>query len=342
MGIYRTYFDKNTTIISNSALNTARNPIVQLFYGKTTTQVNEYSRFLFHFDTSAIQSLISGGTISSGAKHTLKMKNTSFFDGELIAADFEAKKRAYSFDLILFRINEYWDEGAGYDVMPNIYETENNNAYILGPSNWLYRTTIDTWSTPGIFDYNTTFPDIIATQHFQYGNEDIEIDITNEINTILTGGANYGYGICFQHEYEITTGTTQQQYVGFYSKYTNTYYEPFIETTWDDCIKDDRGYFFMGKTNKIFYYAYVNGETVNLDTLPTVKITDENGTIIISGTASQLTKGVYYFEFMIPENPNLDHFQYTDTWSLTYNGQSKTVTGKITLLTDNNFLPSLI
>lgn len=340
MGIYRTYFDKNTVIISNSTLNTARNPIAQLFYGLNSQGQPEYSRLLIHFSLATIQSMVSDGTIMGETKHVLKMKNTSFFDGELIAADFDAKKRAYSFDLIFFKLYEDWDEGAGYDVVPNIFESPNNNAYISGPANWNSNTTIDTWSAPGIVDYDTVFPDIIATQHFEFGNEDIEIDITDEINALLTGGTNYGYCIAFSHDYEILTGVTQQQYVGFYSRHTNTYYEPFLETTWNDTIEDDRGYFFMGRNNKIFYQATVDGELVNLDTQPTVTILNENGELFTTGTASQLSKGTYYFEFMVPENSNLDKYQFTDNWSLTLNGKTKTITGKITLLNDETFLPS--
>lgn len=340
MGIYRTYFDKNTTILSNSTLNTARNPIAQLFYGPNASGVKQYSRYLFHFNVSELVSRINDGTILNNIQHTLKMKNTSFFDGELIASDFGAQKRAYSFDLIIFKIPEYWDEGAGYDVVPNIIESPNNNSYISGPANWYKRTTLDNWTYEGIADYSGLTPTIISTQHFELGNEDIEIDLTDEVNSLITGATNYGYCIAFRHDYEIITGTTEQQYVGFFSSKTNTYYEPFIETTWNDTIEDDRGYFYMGQLNKVFYSAYVNGELVNLDTTPTIQIKDEDNTIITGGTATKLTKGVYYYEFMVNEDPNLDRFQYTDTWSLIYNGISKTVTGKITLLNNDNFLPS--
>ena len=42
MGIYRTYFDKNNTIIRDSLINTGRNQISELFYG------DKVSRFLFY------------------------------------------------------------------------------------------------------------------------------------------------------------------------------------------------------------------------------------------------------------------------------------------------------
>ena len=35
MSIHRSYFSKNNTIIANSYVNTAKNPVTQLFYGKS-------------------------------------------------------------------------------------------------------------------------------------------------------------------------------------------------------------------------------------------------------------------------------------------------------------------
>ena len=35
MSIHRSYFKKNNTIIAKSYVNTAKNPVTQLFYGKS-------------------------------------------------------------------------------------------------------------------------------------------------------------------------------------------------------------------------------------------------------------------------------------------------------------------
>ena len=43
MGIYRTYFDKNNTIVKDSLVNTGRNQVSELFFGA------KKSRFLFYF-----------------------------------------------------------------------------------------------------------------------------------------------------------------------------------------------------------------------------------------------------------------------------------------------------
>ena len=56
MSIYRSYFDKSNTLIYNSYTNTARNPIVELFYGRVNNlaQPIGYSRYIFNIDLSKL------------------------------------------------------------------------------------------------------------------------------------------------------------------------------------------------------------------------------------------------------------------------------------------------
>ena len=133
MSIHRSYFDKTNTIIYNSYTNTARNPIVELFYGRVDNiaQPLGYSRYIFNIDLSELIEKINDKIISTDCtnfndiKHTLRMTNTSFFDSDLINdKTSQGRRRATSFDLILFRIPKTsgstgnpqpWDEGVGFD-----------------------------------------------------------------------------------------------------------------------------------------------------------------------------------------------------------------------------------
>ena len=115
--IYRTYIDKNNTIIFGTQINTGRNPIAQLYYGGKESQP-DYSRHLLYFDVSDLQEKYNNGELGNltGVTHTLRMTNTSFFDRDLQAQKLlDGKQRTSSFDLVLFRINQFWDEGCGYD-----------------------------------------------------------------------------------------------------------------------------------------------------------------------------------------------------------------------------------
>ncbi len=93
MSILRSYIDKNNTIISNSYVNTGRNPVIELNFGASDFVIPNYgfTRFLFDLDLSLLISNIQSGVIStgctpgiSGLTHTLKMTNTSSFDNELL------------------------------------------------------------------------------------------------------------------------------------------------------------------------------------------------------------------------------------------------------------------
>jgi hypothetical protein len=53
---------------------------------------------------------------------------------------------------------------------------------------------------------------------------------------------------------------------------TQTFYEPYIETKYDNHIIDDRNNFILDKLNKLYLYVNVGGNPTNLDALPTVII----------------------------------------------------------------------
>ncbi len=54
MSILRSYIDKNNTIVSNSLVNTGRNPVIELNFGASDLVVPNYgySRLLFNLDLS--------------------------------------------------------------------------------------------------------------------------------------------------------------------------------------------------------------------------------------------------------------------------------------------------
>ena len=325
MSKYRTYFFKNNTVISNSYANTARNPITELYYGFDETQTRTFSRHIFDIDLTNLNHLYTGKTISTlnSTTHILNLKNCSSFD-ELFGESVGNKTRANSFDLILFKItDELWDQGIGYDYAD--YKTDSlirdPFAYTETPSNWFYSRTDSAWSTPGV--YNT--PNIVSTKHFDMGNEDFILDISDEINNRLENGILSGvsYGIAFTPSlenvsYSAVTMDASLQYVGFFSKYTQTFYKPFLETTWDDIIVDDRNFFFKGKTNNLFLYVNQGGVPKNLDILPICNIYDHNNNFLLSPTVQQKTIGVYYVNFSIPETFPYDSVLFNDKWSELY------------------------
>ena len=372
MSILRSYIDKNNTIISNSYVNTGRNPVIELNFGASDLIVPNfgYTRFIFDLDLALLEENIVSGVISTGCTsamtHTLKMTNTSSFDNELLNTFMtNERRRATSFDLILWRIPkfsgntgnpQYWDEGVGYDYNDfNIAQNSANGgispltyvdsrAYSTRPSNWYQTTTLSGWSQNGIYDnrnlgsVNYSGLTIGATQHFELGNEDLSMDMTNEINGILNGTITgvTGWGISYVPQIENITGLTDSYSVAFFSRHTQTFYQPYLLTNYNDLIQDDRNQFLKNQQNKLFLYVYQNGDLANLDSDPYVRIEDRNGdavTGMAALTTCLKTKGVY--EVVVPNGfANYPTpCQFYDVWSgLTINGQSiPNVTNQFTL-----------
>jgi len=362
MSILRSYIDKNNTIISNSYVNTGRNPVIELNFGASDYVVPNYgySRLIFNLDLDLLRQNIASGVISTGCTsamtHTLKMTNTSSFDNELLNSFMSnERRRATSFDLILFRIPQtsgatgspqYWDEGVGYDYNDfNIAKSSaiggsspltyvDPRSFSTRPSNWYQTTTIDNWSQQGIYNnknegtVNYSGLTIITRQHFEFGNEDIDMDMSDEINGILNGSITgvTGWGLAYLPQIENITGLTESYSVAFFSRHTQTFYQPYLLTNYDDLIQDDRNLFLKNQENKLYLYIFQNGDLVNLDSDPIVRIEDRNGEAVTGmGTLSTClkTRGVY--EVIVPNgfSGSPTPCQYYDVWSgLTINGQS--------------------
>jgi hypothetical protein len=341
MSIYRSYFSRNNTLISNLFTNTARNPVVELNFGSSdlVTPNFGFTRFIFDLDLDGLREMMMEKYISTGCT--------------------SGRKRATSFDLILFRIPKFsgdtgtpqlWDEGVGYDYNNfgttsngvsgslSVLEQYNDKNFSLRPSNWYQTTTVSNWSQPGIYDNKNTLTGltglnyssitIVDEQHFELGNEDIQFDLTSEINGILDGSITgvTGWGIAYKPDIENLSGLTDSYSVGFFGKYTQTFYQPYLLTDYNDLIQDDRNLFLKNQTNKLYLYVYQNGDFVNLDNLPGVNIEDQNGDVVPGGsglTTCQVTRGVY--EVTVP---NIFTTQpvpclFYDVWTgLTVNGQS--------------------
>ena len=372
MSILRSYINKNNTIISNSYVNTGRNPVIELNFGASDLIVPNfgYTRFIFDLDLSLLEENISSGVISTGCTsamtHTLKMTNTSSFDNELLNSFMSnERRRATSFDLILWRIPkfsgdtgnpQYWDEGVGYDYNDfNIAQNGANGgispltyvdsrAYSTRPSNWYQTTTLSGWSQNGIYNnknegsVNYSGLTIVARQHFELGNEDLNMDMTAEINGILNGSITgvTGWGISYLPQIENITGLTESYSVAFFSRQTQTFYQPYLLTNYNDFVEDDRNIFLKNQENKLFLYVYQNGDFANLDSDPFVRIEDRNGTAVTGMgalTTCLKTKGIY--EVTVPNGfanyPTPCIFY--DVWSgLTINGQAvPNVTNQFTL-----------
>lgn len=327
------FLDKTNTIIRGSMLNMGLNPVMQIAYG------NGVSRGLLHFDTGEIRRLIDDGTISNinSMKVELRMTNCMSVDGvpyekSLIRGLNASAKRAASFDLMLFRLPIHWDAGRGFDYTTDFW-IQNRESYSEDGSNWYSCKTGLQWNADllpislkdvegGIYDFGRLQDEyvkytkgeesiVVGTQHFDFGNENLAINITDYVKSVLSGESDENYGLClsFVPEYEATESEIMH-YVGFFTDNTNTFFHPYIAVIYDDYIHDDRGDFRSSRSNNLCLYVSDDGEPVNLDSIPHCTVNGKEMSV------RRITKGVYCASVPIDTIPvESTPAIYEDTWT---------------------------
>jgi hypothetical protein len=316
MSYFRSYFEKNNTIIKDSQANTAKNPATEIFYGSS------FSKFLFKVDFTDLKNKVNNGelVVDSNTRHTLHLTNTIFGDeGQKGLNRTTGRDRTSSFDLIVFSLGQFWDEGLGFDYADSGYDFVNGNrTFDERPSNWYYRTTLNQWSTAGVYnDSPTVISGYTGNKiHMDNGSENIDFDITGYVNGIISGNTNHGLGLSFAVVYQYLTPDRDQS-VAFFTKYTQTFFEPYVDSHFEDTIMDDRNNFIEKIEQNLYLYVTKGTNFYNLDSNPTVDILDSDGAVItgLSGlTTTLIRKGIYKVTFTIT-TPECDGKKFfTDHW----------------------------
>ena len=326
MSIFRIYPSKSNTIASGSYanLNSGQNAVTDLWYGGGGTDTapekrNSLSRFLMYFDLSNLQSKLNTKEINETHVTSYKLKLTNSKPKDLVLEDeYEYdvlyKKIASSFDLIAFPINKHWEEGRGYDLTKERYIVRRSSEYLVSAtSNWNYATNLIEWDEPGVFSNPTASTSIYASQHFDLGSENLEMDVTDIVNNWLSGGSeNFGIAIAYRRDYELLS--TNTRYISsFYTEKTNSSFKPFIEVAYNQVIQDDRHQMSNNRPSNLFLYTFSGHsfENINLSTV-TVDIKKGSSTIYSDLTPSQLSKGIYYVNVLMSASTAGE--KYTDTW----------------------------
>lgn len=297
--VTRTFLSKCNTIVNGSKDNFGLNPICMLSYGRVHT------RALVYFDAEKIKKLMKDGVYEKEhTTHRLKMFNCGSWDHSKYMEKKEIgrhlsdeERRAASFDIIAFRLPYAFDAGVGFDNSTDIWFVGYNSASQDG-STWYKSANGLKWDVPGIYTPEFLWSEyekwgkgeksiVIGRQHFDYGNENLDIDITDYVNDIVEGGKNYGIGLAFSPMLELSK-EPHMSYIDFFTNNTNTFFEPYVETRNDFTINDDRYKFFLGRTNRLYFYSVLGGVFTDLDELPTCEIDGEKYPV------KRQTTGVYY------------------------------------------------
>lgn len=341
MSVFRTYFSKNDTLIDGNLTNNSQNPVSEISYGT----VNRFpSRLIFDLDYLPLQTRIVEGFINPVrmVKHVLHMTNTIQHAPQYVGRKSYSLEidRASSFELDVFNVDEEWDEGSGYDF---VYDDEPHPELPKEAVNWYYRKTDVPWTVSG-GSYQSGVTAILGTQRFEDGGEDIEIDITDYVNAqlglsgVTFTGTTHGLGVKFTDNLE-TLATVYRQAVAFHVKDTHTFYEPYVETTIDDVIRDDRNYFYLDKENDLYLYANIGGNAENI-TVNSVEILDDEDDLVVVATGDTIVsvrKGVYKISLTIPSASFPDAIILRDKWTLTIDGRTVVYENQFYLISQENY-----
>jgi len=319
---FRIYPSKSNTIASGyyENFNSGYNPAALMWYGGHDSR-NSISRHLIYFDLSDLEAKLNTKEINSEfiSSYRLKMKNV-VPDGKLLDSDFEFNKRgkkiASSFDLVAFPINKFWDQGRGYDLMGTQYiKIANGDTNLTGYSNWNYATSLNQWDEPGIFNNPTTAVTYYSTQHFDKGDEDLDMDITDIVNDWLSGGTqNDGIAIAYSNDFEINNENTM--YLSrFFTEKTNTAFKPYLEVVSDSQIlRDDRLRVANNRVSRLFLNLFSGNTCVNYFSAGTVSIKSVSNVDIMTGLVpKQMSKGSYYVDILMTGGTKGE--KYKDVWN---------------------------
>jgi hypothetical protein len=212
-----------------------------------------------------------------------------------------------SFDLSVCAVSSPWDEGVGQDD-----RTWMDGGY----ANWYAGTSTSNWISAG-GDYLLSGS---GTQHFDAGDEDLEVDVTSIVQSWLTGSI-MPYGLMVK--LADTCENNQNDYYRkvFYSHETHTVEKvPYLEARWNDRITDNRANFAYNNPNALYLYNCVRGYLKDIVEPVTVRLQDnlvgESASFQQIYSASRAgPTGIYASAIGISaSNPNSFSSSWVDIW----------------------------
>ena len=206
--------------------NAGRDEILEvgkLYYGST----KDIARSLIKFDTGSIKSEIQ--TIGTGSWNVF-----------LVLRSANASEIPLEYSIYANAVSQSWTMGTG---------TKFDNISTDGVS-WKYRNGTNKWQDNTIagtatFVAGTTgsanaeggtwYITGSATQSYNYEPDDVRMDVTNIIHQWVSGSLPNN-GFIIRHSIDAENDTIDYGILKFFSKETNTIYEPKLELVWDDSV----------------------------------------------------------------------------------------------------------
>ena len=206
--------------------NAGRDEILEigkLYYGSS----KDITRTLIKFETGSIKSEIT--SIGTGS-----------WQAYLVLRSANSQEIPLEYSIYANAVSQSWTMGTG---------TKFDNITSDGVS-WKYRDGINTWqdNTTGgsaVFAAGTTgsanaeggtwFITGSATQSFSNEPDDIRMNVTNIMHQWVSGSLKNN-GFIVRHSIDVENDGLDYGLLKFFSKETNTIYEPKLELVWDDSL----------------------------------------------------------------------------------------------------------
>ena len=292
-----------TINVRGTGSNHGESPNLNVFSrkGDISSGSIELARILVQFDlTELSNSIYSEGTIpSSSIEYKLKLFDEKH--GDTLPT---------SYDLFVFPVSQSWDEGRGID---------DDDFKDYGYASWIDATSTTAWTLSGSDFLTSSYGS--ASAHFDGGDENLEVDITDIVINWLTGALPNNGLVIKLGDTEETNG------VDYYKKMFHARESmfvdriPHLEVRWNDVVKDNRNNFIFDNSSKLYMYNFVRGELVDLSEPIIVRIQDH----VVGGvsgsasfeqefTASRETLGTYSVDLTIESTSSFSGTVWYDIW----------------------------
>lgn len=285
----------------------------------------EESRIIISFDMGEIRSHYNN-VFPDSAKFILKLSNAE-----------HPYTLARNYDMKIYSLQESFVEGTGLDMETYLDE---------GGSSWSNRDIGSPWTTPGAINYDeqgVIINDLVGTQRFENGDEDLEVDVTSHIKKYFDNLQLVDNGFAIVMDESLTSGISEQNYYTkkFFSRSSQFFFKrPAIEVRQNDALLDDRNNFFRKSPvhsedinkQRIYLYNSVEGELLDYtkpsqnhnlflrlytdESRETIANTDADGDFI---SVTPQGNGAYYAEVILEET---DAPEVYDRWYFATQGDA--------------------
>tara|TARA_R100001015_G_C4602350_1_gene157308 strand:- start:41 stop:1156 length:1116 start_codon:yes stop_codon:yes gene_type:complete len=252
----------NTIYEKTGSLNAGIDQILELTKVSSSAGIFS-SRILLKFPLEEISASISSGKIS----------DPRFFLNLYQAGTFEVPTE---YILVAYPLSQSWNEGQGRKLEPSALNLFDNQG-----SSWIYRdkqapsieyiAARDTqWTSRSlaegsVMQYSnvtgggTWYKNYYGTQSFEHESSDLRMDVTPVINYLITGN-NPNDGIILLRSGSQETNSTNYGRVQYFSKQTNTVYQPRLEVVYDDSTFDSTGLTELTSDQSVVYLKNLKHE----------------------------------------------------------------------------------